>query len=237
MIPAKNILLQILDEASSKDISLVKTRLVKLLYLTEVEYYRVHGCRLTDLRWLFYYYGPYTVELESILAEREFEKTEIKTQSDKDLILFRIAEGMATYEPNVDVKLSLIIKKIVGEWGNKPLEELLDYVYFETEPMESVKQRGDVLDFSTIKPASDIPPVIPLKASREAEKKVAELRARIAPFFASMSNRGEDDQPKSEDYYQALEAWSEEENPELEIPPNLIVTIKPPFDSSEKQGN
>lgn len=233
----KNILLNILEEASSKNITIGKTQLVKLLYLIEVEYYRVNQKRLTDLQWLFYHYGPYAIELESIFAEREFEKTEIKTQTDKDLILFKVAEGMAEYKPNVDVKLSLLIKKVVGQWGNKTLEELLDYVYFETEPMEMVKQRGDVLDFSTIKPAREFPPIIPLKASKETEKKVAELRAHIAPFFAAMSDRGENDQPKSEDYHQALEAWSEEENPELKIPPNLIITIKPPFDSSEKQGN
>jgi hypothetical protein len=234
LVSAKDILLQILNEASAKSISLGKTHLVKILYLTEVEYYRQQMERLTSLRWLFYHFGPYAIELETILADREFEKTEIKTQTDKDFILFKVNESKSEYKPKVDSKLSLLIKKIVGQWGNKSLEELLDYVYFETEPMESVKQRGDVLDFDTIKPQAESPKIIPLKASREAEKKVAELRARIAPFFASMSNRGEDDQPRSEDYYQALEAWSEEENPELKIPPGMIVTIKPPFDSSEK---
>lgn len=39
----KELLLQILIEASAKNTTVGKTQLVKLLYLTEVEYYRVAG--------------------------------------------------------------------------------------------------------------------------------------------------------------------------------------------------
>ena len=75
MYPTKDILLQILGEASERGKTLGTTRLVKFLYHTEFENYRETSERLTDLRWLFYYYGPYAVELDSIFAEREFEKT------------------------------------------------------------------------------------------------------------------------------------------------------------------
>ncbi|MFH0991120.1 MAG: type II toxin-antitoxin system antitoxin SocA domain-containing protein [bacterium] len=237
MNTVKDILLQILSEASSQNISLGKTQLVKLLYLTEVEHYRAHGNRLTDLQWLFSHYGPYALALESIFSDSEFEKKEVKIQSDKDLILFRVAESMAAYKPKVDVSLSLIIKKIVGQWGNKPLEELLDYVYFETEPMESVKQRGDVLDFSTIKPASEIPSIIPLKASKEAEKKVAILRERIKPFLESMGQAQVTEPEPSNDYIEAIKAWDEAESSMLTIPPGFVVHITKGVSNSGNEGD
>ena len=237
MYSTKNILLQILIEASEKGTSVGKTQLVKLLYLAEVEHYGNTGQRLTDLKWLFYHYGPYALELDKILAQPEFEKTEIRTQGNKDFILFRVAERMTPYEQKMDPKVSLLIKKIVGQWKDKPLEELLDHVYFETEPMETVKQRGDVLDFSTIKPESEIPPVIPLKASKEAEKKVAELRQRIRPFLESMGKARVEDPMPSEEHWEALKAWDEEENSGLIIPPNFVVHItKTPTDSAN-EGN
>jgi len=223
---------QILAESSERGFSPGKTQLVKLLYLSEVEFFRLPTERLTDLRWLFHHYGPYAVELDALLSEPEFERTDIQTQSQKDFIRFSVSEQSRAYVRKMEPKVSLLIKRIVGHWKDKTLEELLDYVYFETEPMQAVTKRGDVLDFSTIRPDSETAHVIPLKASREAEEKVAKLRERMKTFFTSMGEHGIPDQPRSEDYHNALESWNSEEDPQLRIPPNLIVTIKPPSDTS-----
>jgi hypothetical protein len=48
-----------------------------------------------------------------------------------------------------DFELETIVDRIVKEWGDADLNKLLDYVYFETEPMQNAK-RGDVLDFSSV---------------------------------------------------------------------------------------
>src|SRR5438128_139789 len=160
---SKEILLQILDEAEGRKTHLGKTQLVKFLYLTEVEYYRINRQRLTDLHWLFYHYGPYALELEDILSQPEFEQERFTTQNENEFIRFRVAEQIRGYKTSLGPKVTLIVKRIVGQWRERPLHELLDYVYFETEPMQSVKKRGDVLDFSTIKPESEAEKVIPLK--------------------------------------------------------------------------
>jgi hypothetical protein len=47
--------------------------------------------------------------------------------------------------------VSGIIGDLVKKWGGADINRLLDYVYFETEPMENA-HRGDILDFSTIQP-------------------------------------------------------------------------------------
>ena len=50
----------ILGEAENQGISVGRVRLVKLLYLLEIEYYRIYQKRLTHLKWEFYHYGPHS---------------------------------------------------------------------------------------------------------------------------------------------------------------------------------
>ena len=107
MLNSKDILLQILIEASDRNISIGKTQLVKMLYLVEVEYYRVARERLTVLKWLFYHYGPYALELEEILAHPEFAQEQFKTQEEKDFIRFRVAEQRIPYGWKVDAKIRI----------------------------------------------------------------------------------------------------------------------------------
>ena len=235
--PSKELLLKILTEASERDFSVGKTQLVKFLYLVEVEYFRITRQRLTDLRWLFYHYGPYALELEDILAHSEFHKEQFATQSERDFIRFRVAEQVRGYKTSLDARVTLLIKKIVGRWKDKPLAELLDYVYFETEPMVSVTKRGEVLDFSTIKPESETEKVIPLKASKATERKVAELRARMKPFLESIGEQRATEPKSSTDYLAAISAWAEEEGIGPSIPPELIVHLTKPQADSADEGN
>jgi hypothetical protein len=234
----KNILLQIITEAENKNPSFGKTCLVKLLYLVEVEYYREFGTRLTDLRWVFYHYGPYALELDSILAENEFEKEVFTTKTEREVIHYKIAEPLAHYSNYVDTKLSLIVKKVVGTWAGKKLNELLDYVYFETEPMEAVRQRGDILDFSTIQKEASAN-IIPLKASKETEVKVAELRKRIAPKLERFSKQITHELHRDKDYEDAVRAWDEDSNKEInpEALQNITLTITQLPDGAGKKGN
>ncbi len=240
-LSAKSVLLQILSEANEKNLLLGKTQIVKFLYLTEVEYYRETGNRLTDLNWLFYHYGPYALELDSILNEKEFEMEKKETKSDREFHIYKIAESPAKYSSKVDPKVGLIIKRIVSTWGNKPLEELLDYVYFETEPMEAVKRRGERLDFSTVK-KEPITRVIPLKASKETERKVAQLRERLAPALKKMGEeriRQRRTEAAGKEYAEAMQAWDEEMNAELdpEALKKIRIIITNPGDDSGKEGN
>jgi hypothetical protein len=206
----KNILLQIITEAENKNPSFGKTCLVKLLYLVEVEYYRKFGTRPTDLRWIFYHYGPYALELDSILTGNEFEKDVFTTKTEREVIHYKIAEPLAHYSNYVDTKLGLIVKKVIGTWAGKKMNELLDYVYFETEPMQQVEKRGDVLDFSVIK-HEEVTPIIPLKASLATEKKMAELQKKIAKRLKEITEQSSTQKIEDDDYREALSAWNEEE--------------------------
>lgn len=235
---AKPILLQILSEADQKSLTLSKTQLVKLLYLTEVEFYRESGERLTNLDWLFHHYGPYALEIDTLLKEKEFEMEKKETKSEREVQLYKIAEPTPKYASFVDAKVSLIIKQMVGAWGKKPLEELLDFVYFETEPMQAVEQRGDHLDFSVIS-REPLPVVVPLKASKETERKIAELRKSFAPTLKRWGERRKSEFHEGKEYQEAMEAWDEEMKKEFnpEALKKIILTITKPTSDSDKKRN
>ncbi|MBM4161515.1 MAG: DUF4065 domain-containing protein [Ignavibacteria bacterium] len=206
MAAAKDILLEILAEAREKDLSLGKTQLIKLLYLVEVEHYRETGQRLTHINWIFYLYGPYAHDLEGILADRVFERDDIKTGAERDFISYRIAEPEKTYQRFVDAKVSLTVKKIVGVWGKCPLPELLDYVYFETEPMQKVKGRGERLDFETIH-RSPREQIYTISASKDARKKVEALRKRVKSYLETFSETHQLYLHRDKDELEAIEEW------------------------------
>jgi len=236
---AKEVLLQILSEASIKTISIGKTQLVKLLYLIEVEYYRVNGSRLTDLPWLFYHYGPYAFELQEILQEPEFAQTLWETKKGNQYTIMKVAEQSVSYGRYIkDTKTSLLIKKIVGQWASKPLEELLDYVYFETEPMQAIEKRGDLLDFTTIqKGASDI--IVPLKASKETEQRVSTLRKHLSPSLKRISEQKLAEVKTDKDYQEAMTAWDDEvrDGFNQEVLKKIVLTIAATSNDTAKKGN
>ena len=58
-------------------------------------------------------------------------------------------EIQGAFNTNYGASVKRCVNKIVEQWGLEPLPTILDYVYFETEPMQDVR-RGDILDFSKI---------------------------------------------------------------------------------------
>lgn len=147
------------------------TRLVKLLYLVELDYYRNRRQRLTDLDWRFYHYGPYPPTLRRILGDPEIETFQWKGGNTSQQFVREEEEFMETV---AEEDLESLIARIVKEWGNADLNQLLDYVYFETEPMQKAK-RGDLLDFSCVDP------VQPQKIRLQLDPiRLRELRGRLS---------------------------------------------------------
>ena len=150
---AKEIVLQILSDAEQSHLLLRKTQLTKLFYLTEVEYFRETGTRLTDIEWLFYRFGPFAFELEMLLDGKDIERISNKTRDGHDVFQYKIDRASITRKKFVEPSVNSVTRRIVKTWGHKHLKELIDYVYLRTEPMQYAALRGDRLDFSTIKSA------------------------------------------------------------------------------------
>ena len=123
------------------------TRVVKLIYLADLEWHRRYSEPLANLEWRFLHYGPYAYEFVPILGNPDMEVAEFEGKTAR-----RFAYDPSQLEaPRVPQEVSSIIGDLVARWGDADVNRLLDYVYFETEPMERAR-RGELLDFSSTKP-------------------------------------------------------------------------------------
>ena len=129
-----------------------KTKLVKLLYLVDVENYRRSRRTLSGLHWYFYHYGPYAFEIDDALDELSLDipQESVKTGSGHNAIVFRPDRSMRSRLGDfVDTPELRLVDRVIQKWGEMELNPLLNHVYFYTEPMTDA-ERGELLDFSTI---------------------------------------------------------------------------------------
>lgn len=199
------IIKQIIKSVKEQDVNIpAKTRLIKLLYLIEIEYYKHYQKRLTDLKWQFYHYGPYTSEIETILGSPDIEEIPFVLGGGK------LGSRYDLVEEEVEVYLSSDIKRlidfVVKEWGDIDLNKLLDYVYFETEPMRDAK-RGELLDFTKIKPWE---PPEKIKNVRIDKKKLSALKNKYLPHIKKISKIEPIFQITDKGYLDCIKVWDDE---------------------------
>ena len=141
----KKLLKHVINFLNEEQIYFGKTKLIQLLYLIEIEYYSTNRKRLTELNWIYYKYGPYAFEIEKSLEDNDFVVNEYK----EEYIDVRLNEHVKIEDIHVDIKL--LIRNTVRKFGMMKLSDLLNYIYFETEPMLKAQNRKEILDFSIIK--------------------------------------------------------------------------------------
>lgn len=122
-----------------------RTKLIKLAYIAEILYKRLTGSRLTDADWIFWHYGPYVMDYTHLLGTGPFADS--STTED-----FKPVVALANHEvPQIQEDERIAVMRAL-KFADYDLNELLDFVYFDTEPMMNVKQRGDRLDFGCVLP-------------------------------------------------------------------------------------
>ncbi len=166
MIELKNILLNILNEYGR---GIAKTRLLKLAYLIELDYYRKNRTRLINEDWVYYKYGPYIFNYDNILKSKDF----IINNENDDFTLLEI--NNINPLPQLPIDISTIIRHVVKDFANIELNKLLDYVYFDTEPMMFVEERGEVLNFEVVQPAE----FFKIKSLKLTESDKTEIRNKL----------------------------------------------------------
>jgi hypothetical protein len=120
------------------------------LYLADLEWRRNHGGEpIAELTWKFLHFGPYANELADFLGGPDVEVTEL--EGGKEARRFVFGDNVESQGLPDDV-VSLL-RHLVKKWGNVELNRLLDYVYFDTEPMENAN-RYELLDFSRLAPST-----------------------------------------------------------------------------------
>ena len=63
-----NLIPAIVTWIADHDSYATKTKLLKLLYLFDVEYYRQHRCTFTGFGWKFFHLGPWATEYDPTLS-------------------------------------------------------------------------------------------------------------------------------------------------------------------------
>ncbi len=132
----------IVARALDRGVTLNRMRLVKLLYLADVESVRSRRPALTGVEWIFFHYGPYAYELIDVLSAMESD--ELETSKWGGNVLYRAAPGAPdAHDWNAGTRRT--VDRVVNRFAPLDLNELLDYVYFHTGPMINA-ERGRPLD-------------------------------------------------------------------------------------------
>ena len=156
----------IIDQTNQQGGAIGRTALTKLVYLIDLEHYKRHGKQATGLQWRFHHYGPYAPELQSQIQSigLHADEAQFTTKSaNRQISGYRYQkpadwrETQRAFNTAYDASVKRCVDQVVEQWALEPLPTILDYVYFETAPMQDVK-RGQLLDFSKIQPEPIPPP-------------------------------------------------------------------------------
>jgi hypothetical protein len=190
---AQDLALALLTSAQARGTALNKTKLLKLMYLADIEHFRAHRKTLTGFTWIFFLYGPWAAEYDTLIADLErhdfieIESWEsggisgdrLKTSEDRNLEA--VLESATEYYR---------VKHHVDTWSDRNLSELLDYVYFDTDPMRDAVSLQP-LDFEKV--SAEAPALYRRSKSGASDASVRNLRRR----FAEIRGRNEQARQKA----------------------------------------
>ncbi len=179
----KTLIPAILSYLSERGGLVSKTKLLKLLYLFDVEFYREHGATFTGFDWKFFHLGPWTSEFDPLLGDlkssRVMEEIAYSAKEHEGVTL-RATDQKPLRAALSNVRDESILIRILNDWGTEPTAKVLDHVYFQTEPMEH-GVRDSRLDFSTVKPliANRYKRTSSNTTKKEVERRKREYQARV----------------------------------------------------------
>lgn len=162
-----------------KDSPLSKTKLLKLLYLFDVEYYRLHGETFTGFEWKFFHLGPWTNEYNSVLdglVQSGALRAKPYSTLEYDGCNYEAEEELDFSSIFPRVQDEMVLKGVLSVWAEKTLGEILDHVYFHTEPMEQ-GIRNAPLNFGLI--PRETPERYQRTSSGKTPKELAKLRKQF----------------------------------------------------------
>jgi hypothetical protein len=216
-ITPENLIQYITWYATEQGEVLSPIRLVKFLYLADLFYARkFHGETLTKWPWRFIHYGPFCGEaLEAIDNATNNGLIEaipyVSKFDDEDHFLYkcRLEKDHPLHEI-LPISITAPLENAIKRWGGDTYQ-LLDYVYFETEPMEEVQFR-DLLDFNKARKPQIIESVEMKSLSKEKIKEGKEAIQKLKNSFSKSLAKSNVIVPiYDEIYHSAVEIMDEDE--------------------------
>ncbi len=208
--------------ATQNGIQLTTNRLVKFIYLVDLYHARLKGGQtLTGFPWRFIYYGPYCGEAMQCIDQAVHEGLICKETydsyfvDDKEYSLFTCKdEEVEKIEESIHIGILGQIQKAIRTLGDDT-PQLLDHVYFDTEPMATTK-KGDLLDFSK---AGRLAPIQKVKLKKLSPDAIKLARQKIRQLSDEMNadrerlikDEQETEKYKDDAYYQFVEMLDGEE--------------------------
>ncbi len=200
----RHLISHIITELTDMNVGFGKTKLIKLLYLVDVENYRRRGATITGLKWRFYHYGPYAPEIEDALRALELD-------IPQDSVTIGTGHTATVFRPNQRLRPRLgayvssaaelrLVDRVIREWGEEDLNPLLNHVYFFTEPMRHA-ERGEILDFSAI--PRQRPRMAAVHSPPMADDRVDEYKLRFQEARTGRKRRLLDPAPRFDGVYRA----------------------------------
>jgi len=132
----KNLITYIVLRLQDEEVPITSTRLIKLLYLIDLEHTIKFGTPLTNISWVRYKHGPYFWEWNTLLkaTQLDINPEEVTTEAGYRAITYRTYE-----EPRLDKFVpkyasQVLINNILNRWMFEDLDVILEHVY-DTEPM------------------------------------------------------------------------------------------------------
>jgi hypothetical protein len=197
----------IVSYVTDRESTVSKTKLLKLIYLFDIEWYRRHHETYTAFDWMYHLLGPWTASydatLEGLIANEILSVR--KGGSHFDAELFETDQEIDLDQLFDNYRDEFLLKGVLNTWGEKSTPEILDHVYFRTEPMRDAV-RGDKLDFSTVQEQPI--PEYKRTSSGVSKEEIAAARQRI---IDRQQQRKQGDKQEftpphyDEDYYDFIE--------------------------------
>lgn len=169
-----------------------KTKLLKLLYLFDVEYYRMHRQTFTGFQWKFFHLGPWAKEYDEVIDRLVGQLDLVESASSRpefDTKFYRTREKLDLGRLFTSYRDEGALKEVLDRWGDSTTGEILDYVYFRTEPM-LCGVRNQPLDFSRI--SQETPPAYKRPSSAKTPAEIETLRSKFREKTAALRSSHKD---------------------------------------------
>ena len=141
-VDIRKLIAYVISKLTDMEVSFGKTKLVKLLYLIDLEFYRLYSRKLTEFEWIFCHYGPYAYAIDDVLKQLDLDIPQevVVTAAGHKANIFKFPKHLtAEFEDSSSSLQKSVVDRILNEWGPEELNPLLSYVYFHTEPMKDAQ--------------------------------------------------------------------------------------------------